>query len=1604
MRHKNSATRNLLRKSALIAIALFASACSPKSTVQLAFNIPAPRVSTSGAVVAADSKGSWLEKLGLTSAKATTVSISPFAPYSATRFDCFFVNIMGDGIGAWADNKSIVAASLDGSGYYGAVSSMLSSSTGGSTSVEVPTGTGRIVEVLGVRIGPTLTTCPATFTEVDINNSTLYPGIFEVGRVTQDTLSDSALVVKNTYDPTTAKDFRYSMRDKLASIDITPPTSGGNLAATTTSSTATLTWTAATDNGTSPENLQYKVVQASAAAALASVDAAEAATVVTDWTEALTTQTASGLTDGTGYAFAVLVKDAGGNKTLYTAVSATTPDVTLPIAGTAISFSNITLTTATVSWGVASDNVTTAANLKYKLVGSATNNLTTVADAEANGTLVMDYTANTLTNALTGLASTSAYYYAVIVKDEAGNKSLYSPASVKPSDNLTYTVTYDGNTAGSGSVPTNTNQYSYSNTLTIATNSGSLAKTGYTFAGWNTAPNGSGTSYAASSTLTMGLANVTLYAQWTINSYALSYDGNGNTGGTAPTGATQTYNTTITVATVGALTKTGYTFAGWKTAPSSGTSYAAGSTFTYPAAAIILYAQWTINSYALSYDGNGNDGGTAPTGATQNYNTTITVASVGTLTKTGYTFAGWKTAPSSGTSYAASSTFTYPASATTLYAQWTINSYALSYDGNGNDGGTAPTGATQNYNTTITVASVGTLTKTGYTFAGWKTAPSSGSDYAASSTFTFTATTTLYAQWTANASSGASVYLPIFSGSTLKSIGSINDTATSLASGSGHTFTQPMSVAVDSSGRIYFTDYTGASVKRMDDMTGTNFTTIGSSGSGTNQFNSPWGIAIGKSGNIYIGDYNNHRVVKMSDMNGSGWASYGTSGSGTGQFSGPLGIALDSSERIYIADYSNNRIVRIDDISGTNWTTFGTSGSGTNQFGQVYGVFVDKSDGDKIYVADSGNNRVVRINDMSGTGWLALGLSFVPRSLCISSTDNRLYITSPGTTVVTDISGTNYVARTTAEGGHGIGCAANLNPPVVANLTLTSSNLTATSFTLSWTQATDDLTPQGNLTYKVYRSAANPSSGTFSTLAQIEAGTLVATATGSGTTSISGYMSSGNAYYFNIVVKDADGNKSIYSPLGEYFHSEQVGYWQFSGDYTDSVSTSVTNHIGAMGSAGSFAPTATTDRFGRANSAYTYSINSSNCLQTLSAVPVKGAEDRTISAWINTTAYNGVDVPFNIGRGGLNYNFGIYRYLSVWQTWLFGNGDINTNTSVTDNTWKHIVLSYGTAAAGGSASLRMYIDGTRIVNSTDRTVNTGGGSNTQFTVGCGFADGVLEWFFTGAIDDVRFFSNQLQDSEVQNLYNATRSSTPTGYVLVPGNASYNTPTAGASFYVMKYEAKSVGGVATSQASGTPWVNLTQPAAEAACGAAGGHLITNQEWEVIARNIAANATNWNTGSQALSDRVVGTGALSIGSSQGSILAASTDDDPNSGVTNNWTYRRTHVLSNGEIIWDLSANAWEFTSSSDFQTYTGSETNWDSIASNSTDRTWYGPPDATWGLSQGMGHVYGRGAGATVNMRGCAADCGGLAGIFTEYQYSTSASTYGTAGFRCVKSIQ
>ncbi len=170
------------------------------------------------------------------------------------------------------------------------------------------------------------------------------------------------------------------------------------------------------------------------------------------------------------------------------------------------------------------------------------------------------------------------------------------------------------------------------------------------------------------------------------------------------------------------------------------------------------------------------------------------------------------------------------------------------------------------------------------------------------------------------------------------------------------------------------------------------------------------------------------------------------------------------------------------------------------------------------------------------------------------------------------------------------------------------------------------------------------------------------------------------------------------------------------------------------------------------------------------------------------------------------------------------------------------------------------------------------------------------------------------------------------WVLVPGNASYGV----ADFCVMKYEAKlshtDQGNQGSngyngswepeSRPSGTPWVYINRDQAIDRCRALGDEydLISNSQWQTIAQNIelaqdgGGAHLNWQNGSPD-GNNFVNEGATHEIAAP---LAAGSDHEPCAGTATNcldgttldFRYKRTHSLSNGEVIWDVGGNVREW----------------------------------------------------------------------------------------------
>ena len=348
-------------------------------------------------------------------------------------------------------------------------------------------------------------------------------------------------------------------------------------------------------------------------------------------------------------------------------------------------------------------------------------------------------------NGTTKVSSNASYTFAV-----TANISLTAKFTIK-----TFTTTTANSTGGTASVNKSSVEYGGSAIWTAT------PSTGYNFSKWS---NGSTANPLTVSNIT---ANTHITPVFVLKSYTVTWNPNG--GSVSPTSTTKTHGSTLgtlPTPTRAADVQYTYTFKGWFTAATGGTQVSASTTVTRN---VTYYAQWTatLRSYTATFNGNG--GGTpSPSTITKTYGSEL--GTLPTCSRTGYTFLGWYTASSGGTKISSATKIT---GTVTYYAQWSINSYTLTFNPNG--GTVTPTSKDLEYNSaygtlpTPTRASDAQYT---YTFAGWYTATTGGTQVTAATKMA-AKDTTVYAHWTSNTRSYTVSYQTTY--------GTLNRTSQSVA-------------------------------------------------------------------------------------------------------------------------------------------------------------------------------------------------------------------------------------------------------------------------------------------------------------------------------------------------------------------------------------------------------------------------------------------------------------------------------------------------------------------------------------------------------------------------------------------------------------------------------------------------------------------------------------------------------------------------------------------------------------------------------------------------------------------------------------------------------
>ncbi|MBQ7499652.1 MAG: InlB B-repeat-containing protein [Clostridia bacterium] len=250
---------------------------------------------------------------------------------------------------------------------------------------------------------------------------------------------------------------------------------------------------------------------------------------------------------------------------------------------------------------------------------------------------------------------------------------------------------------------------------------------------------------------------IPLYGQFTAKTRTITYNGNNNTGGSTLS-TTLTYGEPATIASNG-YSRTGYDFVNWTmNADGTGTAYTEGQSLTAEAvnalvlasdSALLLHAQWTAQTYSITYKDEGNvaysgtNEGSLP--ATHTYGTATDLADG---VKSGYTFGGWYIAADcSGAAITTLAADGYTDDIT-LYAKWTANGFNVTFVKNDKEGISPVTSVWPDNQPTVTTVTLPASDpiRPGYTFSGWK----DGEGNTVTNGQTLTADLTVNATWTRN--------------------------------------------------------------------------------------------------------------------------------------------------------------------------------------------------------------------------------------------------------------------------------------------------------------------------------------------------------------------------------------------------------------------------------------------------------------------------------------------------------------------------------------------------------------------------------------------------------------------------------------------------------------------------------------------------------------------------------------------------------------------------------------------------------------------------------------------------------------------------------------
>lgn len=209
-------------------------------------------------------------------------------------------------------------------------------------------------------------------------------------------------------------------------------------------------------------------------------------------------------------------------------------------------------------------------------------------------------------------------------------------------------------------------------------------------------------------------------------------------------------------------------------------------------------------------------------------------------------------------------------------------------------------------------------------------------------------------------------------------------------------FNDPLRAYVDSTGKLWVSDYLNNRVLRFDNASskpsgsaadavlGQPDFTSNSGSTSANRMKGPVGVFVDVKGRLWVTDRLNHRVLRFdnpsSKSNGAaadgvlGQPDFSTNASGVSatKMNKPMGVYADAMDHLWVCEDDNNRVIRFDTISakangaaadgvlGQPDLNTNLKNQSRNGVSNIRGVYGDAAG--RLYITDESNNRILVYN------------------------------------------------------------------------------------------------------------------------------------------------------------------------------------------------------------------------------------------------------------------------------------------------------------------------------------------------------------------------------------------------------------------------------------------------------------------------------------------------------------------------------------------------------------------------------------------------------------------------------------------------------------------